>query len=456
MLALALLAGACASTNATGPQTPAAAEVVAGATRDFGPAPTAPDGPLAADLQAAMDQIADTIDVTIEGQDLTTLSAVGDPRVAWFLADLLRFIAPGTAASNLYAGVAGDLVGADIDPNRPWTSLTDRLIAWDLPAYPGYVDHKAALYTAVEPRWDFVFDDPDSDIDLRTIGWGGVLVDDRPLGDPNPCAASCIPSLDDPALTAASEGGWYPDDAIVFGVVIGGEAVAFPKNIMEVHEMVNMTIGGRRIAMPYCTLCGAAQVFFTDEVAPAVDGVDRPPVLRTSGLLNRSNKVMYDLDSRSVFDTFTGRAVTGPLREAGVTLPQATVVTTTWADWKQSNPDTRVVAQDGGIGRTYALDPLRGRDDNGPIFPIGEVDPRLAVQEPVLGVVLDNGTPVAIPVAAARAALEAGDAVTVAGVDVLLLGDGLVAEVDGEPVPTHQAFWFAWSQFRPDTELWSP
>ena len=448
---LALLAAACGS---PGDDATPIGTTDAAFPRTFGPAPDVPLGPLAPPLEAALDRIAGTREVAPDDPDLAALMTADDPRVAWLVADLLRFVPPGSASAEAYRDAATTLVDAAIDADRPWTSLTDHLIAWDLPAYPGYADHKEALYTAVEPRWAFVFDDADSEIDLRLLAWGGVLIDDRPLGDTNPCVVSCIPSLDDPALTAATEGGWYPDEAVVFGVEIDGDAVAFPRNVMEVHEMVNTTVGGRRIAMPYCTLCGSAQVFLTDEVPGEVPGVARPPVLRTSGLLSRSNKVMYDLDSRSVFDTFTGRAVAGPLRAAGVTLPQATVVTTTWLDWRTTHPDTRIVAEDGGIGRRYALDPLGGRDDDGPIFPIGEVDPRLPVQEPVLGVLLDDGTPVAIPVAAARSALQAGRAVTVAGVDAVLVGDGLAAEIDGEPVTSHQAFWFAWSQFHPGTELW--
>ena len=68
------------------------------------------------------------------------------------------------------------------------------------------------------------------------------------------------------------------------------------------------------------------QAYFTDEVP---DGVDRP-VLRTSGLLIRSNKVMYDIQTYSVFYTFQGTAVTGPLAEQKVQLKQASVVTSTW------------------------------------------------------------------------------------------------------------------------------
>jgi hypothetical protein len=45
-------------------------------------------------------------------------------------------------------------------------------------------------------------------------------------------------------------------------------------------------------------------------------------VLRTSGLLSRSNKVMYDLNTESIMDTFTGVALSGPLQDAAVTLEQ--------------------------------------------------------------------------------------------------------------------------------------
>ena len=280
-----------------------------------------------------------------------------------------------------------------------------------------------------------------------------MLIDDRPRGDPDPCPRGCIPALDDPKLTSADEGGWYPDDRTVFGVAVAGEAVAFPKNIMEVHEMVNITIGGRRLGIPYCTLCGSAQAYLLDSVP---DGVSRP-LLRTSGLLSRSNKVMYDLESRSVLDTFTGRALSGPLQDAGVRLDQVTVVTSSWGAWKRAHPNTKIVAEDGGIGRVYEDDPLQGRDDDGPIFPIGDVDPRLPVQADVVGVIAPGGKPVAFPAEDARDALAAGRKVAVAGVELVADGGGLRARVPGgRELPAHQAFWFAWSQFHPKTALWRP
>jgi hypothetical protein len=239
---------------------------------------------------------------------------------------------------------------------------------------------------------------------------------------------------------------------MVFGVVIGGEAVAFPRNIMEVHELVNISIGGRRLGIPYCTLCRSAQAYFLDSVPRGVE----VPVLRTSGLLSRSNKVMWDLRTGSVFDTFTGRALSGPLQDADVVLEQATVVSSTWGEWKRAHPDTKIVARDGGIGRTYEEDPLHGRDDDGPIFPIGDADPRLPVHVEVVGVIDPDGRPVAFAANPARAALTNGRAVAAAGVELFADGGGLRARSSrGEELPAHQAFWFAWSQFHPDTALWT-
>ena len=153
--------------------------------------------------------------------------------------------------------------------------------------------------------------------------------------------------------------------------------------------MVNDTLGGRDLGIPYCTLCGAAQAYFTDDVP---DGVERP-ILRTSGLLSRSNKVMYDLNSKSVFDTFLGTALTGPLAETGVELEQASVLTTTWAEWRDAHPDTTVLAEGLSLGRDP--DFRNNRDADGPIFPVGDVDPRLDVQEDILGVTTPSGNQLA-------------------------------------------------------------
>jgi len=428
------------------------------ATHDLPSAPAVREGPTTRRVaEHARAAVRSLVAGDVDGDALDGLVASRDARQAWLLSDLLRFAQLPQDEQTLVEAFTR-LTGRDprTDPEfskSAWRSVTNLLIAWDLPAAPGYVATKAELFTAVEPGWRPFFADRDADIDWRLLSWGGVLIDDRAVGDGEPCLRGCIPALDDPALTAARDGGWYPEEAIVFGVVVGGEAVALPRNVMEIHEMVNLTLGGRRVGIPYCTLCGSAQAYFTD----ALPGDRAPVVLRTSGLLSRSNKVMFDLRSRSVLDTFTGRALSGPLHEAGVTLEQTTVVASTWSAWKRAHPDTRIVARDGGIGRDYPSDPLEGRDDDGPIFPIGRVDPRLPVQTRVVGVIAPGGTPVAFASDQARAALADGERVELRGVQLVADGSGLRARAqDGRPLVAHEAFWFAWSQFHPGTAVWIP
>ena len=446
LVAAGTLLAACAS----GTVDPAAESVDASTTARpvvfrYPPAPVAPAADVVdgAEVREAMDRLAaQLLGGEIDEAALADLVEHGDARHAWYVADLMRFFGPGENGNELvdaFEALTATSIAGDPDRDRSvWFSATNHLIAWDTPDYHDYRTDKAGLFLRVEERWGPFFDDADADIDWRVLSWGGVLIDDRELGDTDGCARGCIPALDDPAVTDASGGDWYPDDAIVFGIVEGDEALAIPKNIAEIHEMFNLTLGDRRFGIPYCTLCGSAQAYRTDD-AVTIGGAAEVPVLRTSGLLSRSNKVMYDLRTASVFDTFTGAAVSGPLQDQGIVLEETTII-----------------AEDGGIGRSYPLDPLQGRDDDGPIFPIGPADDRLGVQELVVGAITDDGVPVAFPASAARAALAAGEVVSAAGVELVDDGGGLRAldATDGDPIASHESFWFAWSQFQPQTLLW--
>ena len=461
-LVVVLVASACsgdgaASTDAspttsapTPPPTTAPRALLDSEGRPIPASPGAPDGPLDPAVVADLDLALGTPTERIDLEAVARLGASGDTRVAWLLADLLRFFQVGSVTDAAVAAFE-ELTGTEVTDRFAWGQVTDRLIAWDLPGPPGYVGWKRGLFEAIEPKWSPFFDDEDAAIDWRWLSWGGVYIDDRPLDRTGETCLGCIPALNDPAVTDAAGGDWYPDDEIVFGVVVGSEARAYPRNIMEVHEMVNDTLGGRRIGMPYCTLCGSAQAYFTDDVPAGYETFE----LRTSGLLSRSNKVMYEFHTFSVFDTFTGEALSGPLQDEEVTLELVSTRTSTWGDWKAAHPGTTIVARDGGIGRSYATDPLGGRDAFGPIFPVGEVDPRRPVQEPVLGVIAPDGAPVAFAVGAVISALDGGGAVEFAGIRVVTDGAGLAAEtLAGAPLAAHQAFWFAWSQFHPATLLW--
>ncbi len=416
----------------------------------FGTPPAIPDGPLPEPVTSAVqtafvDSIAQSLWESDQEIALDTIAASKDPRLAWFIADLMRF-APGQSLTARLSGAASQLLEKEMPAQNAWGHVTDHLIAWDIPAPPNYLETKRAIFTSIVPAWEALF--VEGDIDWRHVSWGGVMIDDRAFGRTHqPC--NCIPAADNPAVSSAEEATWLADDATVFGIEVNGEYRAYPRRIMEVREMVNDTLGGRDLGIPYCTLCGAAQAYFTDRLP---DGIQRP-VLRTSGLLIRSNKVMYDVVTYSVFDTFLGKAVTGPLAEKGLKLEQASVVTTDWGTWKRAHPETTVLVEALALGRDF--DFRNGRDANGPIFPIGDVDPRLPVHEDVIGVITASGTPVAFQRSTALVALKAGREIAVENVRLRLDAGGIRAvDKSGADLGSHQAFWFAWSQFHPDTELW--
>ncbi len=430
----------------------------AGATEDlpdyviaeFGTPPTVPATPLSGDLRAALQTaFVDSITRSEWGppQDeaLGLIGASRDPRLGWLISDMMRFVSSPRLTQAL-SDTAATLLDIDAPRSNHWDVITNHLIAWEIPAPPDYLRYKRAIFTTLVPDWDRLF--VEGDIDWRHVSWGGVLIDDRAFGRTDePC--NCIPAADNPDVSTAAEATWLDDDDIVFGIVLNGEARAYPRQIMEVREMVNDTLGGRDLAIPYCTLCGAAQAYFTDNMPR---GVERP-ILRTSGLLIRSNKVMYDVVTRSVFDTFLGRAVTGPLADRGLQLEQASVITTDWRSWRMAYPETTVLVEALALGRNF--DFRNGRDADGPIFPVGDVDPRLPVHEDILGVVTASGRPVAFQRSAAMIALSRGETVRVENVRLVLEAGGIRAvDADGSDLGSHQAFWFAWSQFHPGTALW--
>lgn len=172
-------------------------------------------------------------------------------------------------------------------------------------------------------------------IRLEEITWGGVLVDG-------------ITSLDKPKMIAANDADYLLDDDLVFGVEINGDIRAYPLRIMGWHEMFNDTIGGVPVALAYCTLCGAGILFETQ-----VEGRAEPLVFGSSGLLYRSNKLMFDRETKSLWNQFTGKPVVGALAKSAIALKIRPNTITSWANWKTQHPETKVLSLETGYSRNY-------------------------------------------------------------------------------------------------------
>lgn len=61
-----------------------------------------------------------------------------------------------------------------------------------------------------------------------------------------------IPAIDNPEfLTAAAADRFYDPDELIIGVAINGEARAYSVPLLSSHEIVNDTVGGRKIAVTW-------------------------------------------------------------------------------------------------------------------------------------------------------------------------------------------------------------
>ena len=211
----------------------------------------------------------------------------------------------------------------------------------EIKPHKSFVGIKRDGLARVDPRYRIFFregSDQPSDLRIRVeeIVWGG------------PPALTGIPSLDHPKMSTASEASYMQDDDLVFGVEINGDVRAYPLRIMGWHEMFNDVIGGVPVALAYCTLCGSGILFETQRKDRA-----KAFVFGSSGMLYRSNKLMFDWETLSLSNQFTGEPVVGPLTKTKIVLKTRPVAITTWRDWRKKHPGTLILSLDTGFKRDY-------------------------------------------------------------------------------------------------------
>ena len=264
---------------------------------------------------------------------LEALAASGRPDVAPILILSLRFVS-GDPTAILTA--LEKLTGAT--PGRNW----DSWMKWqeahpETGAIRGFAKLQKKVYALIDPNFD-IFLDPEGKHEIRReeIVWGGVVKDG-------------IPALTNPKLVSATAATYMQDTDLVFGVEINGDVRAYPLRIMDWHEMLNEVIGGVPVSLAYCTLCGSGILFET-----TVPGRAQPFVFGSSGFLYRSNKLMYDKETHSLWNQFTGRPVVGTLTGSDIALKTRPVVIGAWGDWKARHADTKVLALETGHDRDYA------------------------------------------------------------------------------------------------------
>lgn len=159
-----------------------------------------------------------------------------------------------------------------------------------------------------------------------------------------------IPSIDEPQFDTASTTPFETDERII-GVVVNGEAKAYPYGIMNWHEIVNDTLGGVNVSVTYCPLCDTIVAF---ERGDTTFGV--------SGKLYQSCLVMYDRADDSLYAQPWAMGVVGPA--VNQSLDRIPAVKTTLANWLEAHPDSQILSPDTGYERNYFRYPYGSYDTN--------------------------------------------------------------------------------------------
>ena len=322
---------------------------------------------------------------------------------------------------------------------------------------------------------------------------GACLVPTAQFGDGG-IAKDAIPALTDPTLLPPDSAAFMQETDRVIGLVVEGQPIAVPHNILWTHEIANLNFPSIQLAVTFCPLTGSSMAF--DRAA--VDGGE----FGVSGLLFQNNLTMYDRTTReSLWPQMSRQAACGP--RLGARLRMIPVLEMTWEGWKTLYPDTRVISETGFdneyTATTYPYGDYASPGNDVLLFPL-EIDGRHPPKVRLLGIPdtreggvaflfsdLDNDAPVRVvherdekgPIvvfwnsvyesAMAYRTLLDGTRLTfrVRGDHIVDVETGSRWRVDGlalagplagnrlEPVAeAYVAFWFAWAAFHPQTRVW--
>lgn len=302
-----------------------------------------------------------------------------------------------------------------------------------------------------------------------------------------------IPALTNPEFIDADEADYLSSDNLIVGLVIDGEPRAYPVRILNYHEIINDSVQGKVVCVTYCPLTGSALAFSRMLDGQAVEyGV--------SGLLFRNNLIPYDRTSQSLYSQMYGHGIRGDYRDFDwLRFPSFQC---TWGFWRYHFPETKVMSLNTGYSRNYWVNPYGDYPVRlSTLFPVRFPDNRYHPKHLTMGVQFDghaiafpsselydgrianitfDGVPLVIVYDApgkfigvysrivdgdtltfsltgggnSRTTLaddETGSVWSAIGLAV----DGPLAGRNLQQLPFYTAYWFAWHDFYPETQVYT-
>ncbi|MEE9428922.1 MAG: DUF3179 domain-containing protein [Paracoccaceae bacterium] len=162
-----------------------------------------------------------------------------------------------------------------------------------------------------------------------------------------------IPPIDNPKYVNVQQSDQYGDFEPVISVTIGDDARAYPLQLMLWHEIVNDVIGGKPLLITYCPLCNSGVVFSRNLNGQLLD-------FGNSGRLRNLDMVMYDRQTESWWQQFTGTAIIGSL--AGQKMQQIPSRLESLAMFREREPAGLVLVPNNPNARPYGTTPFAGMD----------------------------------------------------------------------------------------------
>ena len=159
--------------------------------------------------------------------------------------------------------------------------------------FAGPCKEKIGDFCLTHAEREFTTDFSKTSIDLGEILSGGPPKDG-------------IPSIDDPVFEPIGEINTIPDTEPVVGLTINGDWKAYPLRILMWHEITNDVLGDVPVSVTFCPLCNAVVVFDRRVGDLVLD-------FGTTGRLRNSDLLMYDRQTESWWQQFTGEALIGHL-----------------------------------------------------------------------------------------------------------------------------------------------
>ena len=266
-----------------------------------------------------------------------------------------------------------------------------------------------------------------------------------------------IPAIDNPVFATAAEIDHLADTEPVISVLLGGEHRAYPLQILMWHEIVNDTAGGVPVSVTFCPLCNSA-VVYDRRVGDAV--LD----FGTTGKLRNSDLVMYDRQTESWWQQFTGEGIVG--EHTGALLKRLPSRVESFARYRErAGSDALVLVPEREGARSYGTTPYGGYDSSArPFLYRGDLPEGIA---PLARVVVVDGEAWSLDLIREAGRYERGDLVITwesgqnSALDSSTIADGrdignVVVQRDGgaglEDVPYDISFAFAFA-FHPEAPI---